>query len=282
MNSETIKENSIRNHFIILGSDDNIFGSEYTPHRVGLFGICICLSGSAEITVGLKKYKITEDDLCTIYPDDILHIRKKSSDFKGYVISLIPEFVYSINTISDTPIYLYIKDNRCISVSKPEQEDIIRRYEDVKTHETKLHNPCRKEILHHLTITLIYEIIGLYKKGETITPLPYSRKDQLYFDFIELINNYCKQERGIEFYANKLCVSSRYLSVVCKEIAGQTAKRCIDELVIIGIQTTLVSTILSIAEISDSFNFPNASFFTKYYKEHTGITPKQYRQIEKV
>ena len=141
MNSETIKENSILNHFIILGSDDNILGSEYTPHRVGLFGICICLSGSAEITVGLKKYKITEDDLCTIYPDDILHIRKKSSDFKGYVISLIPEFVYSINTISDTPIYFYIKDNRCIPVSKPEQEDIIRRYADVNTHSTKLHNP---------------------------------------------------------------------------------------------------------------------------------------------
>ena len=65
------------------------------------------------------------------------------------------------------------------------------------------------------------------------------------------------------------------ISTVCKEIADQTAKRCIDEQVNISIQTALVSTTFSIAEISDNFNFSNASFFTKYYKEHTGIASKQ-------
>lgn len=282
MNSEKLQDNSILDNFIVSGDDENLLGFEHAPFRVELFCICICLAGNAEITVGLKKYRIYEGDLCTIFPNDLLYIREKSSDFKGYILSFIPDFVYNINIVSETSIYLYVKENRCISVSNAEQANLMRRYEDVKTYDMQINNPCRKEISQHLIIALIYEIIGFYKKCETINPLPYSKKDQLYFDFIELINGYCKQERGVEFYADKLCVSSRYLSTVCNEIATQTAKRCIDEQIIIGIQTSLITTTLSIAEIANDFNFPNASFFTKYFKHHTGITPKQYRQIEKI
>ncbi|MDR1501564.1 MAG: helix-turn-helix domain-containing protein [Prevotella sp.] len=72
------------------------------------------------------------------------------------------------------------------------------------------------------------------------------------------------------------------MSSVCKELDGQTAKKCIDEQIIINAQIVLNTTTLTVAQIADEFNFPNASFFTKFFKENVGITPKEYRNTDRV
>lgn len=268
--------------FLLEGNDKDLLGSERLPRIIQAAGICICLKGEAEINVESKKYRIKEGDMCVVFPDDILHVRKKSKDFKGYIIVLTPEFIYSINIPASTQVYLFIKEHRCISLSDKEREDLIKMYEDMKTYDARLNQPYRREISQHLAIAIVYEIISLYKKGEPVDQQSYSRKDQIYFDFMELVHSNFKKERGIEFYADKLCISSRHLSSICKELDGQTAKKCIDEQIIINIEMLLSTTTLTVAQIADEFNFPNASFFTKFFKEHTGITPKEYRNGEKV
>jgi len=268
--------------FLIEGSDKDLLGSERFPRIVEAAGVCICLKGEAEIALKSEKYHLKEGDMCVVFPEDILHVRKKSRDFKGYVMVVTPDFLYNINIPSFTQIYLFIKEHRCISLSDKEQEDLMKMYEDMKAYDTRLNNPCRKEITQHLVTAIVYEIIGLYKKGEPVNQQPYSRKDQLFFDFMDLVATHYKQERGIEFYADKLCVSSRHLSSICKELDGQTAKKCIDGQIIINVQMLLSTTTFTITQIADEFNFPNASFFIKFFKKHTGITPKKFRNLDKV
>lgn len=94
---------------------------------------------------------------------------------------------------------------------------------------------------------------------------------------MELVAKNHRKQRNIEYYANELCISSRHLSSICKEITGKTAKDCLNEYIIINIQTILATTEMTILQISEEFNFPNASFFTKFFKTQTGITPKEYR-----
>ncbi len=266
---------------IIEGSEQDLLGSERMPRIIDAAGVCICMEGEAEIAVESKKYLIKKGDMCVVFPEDILHVRKKSKDFKGLIFVLTPNFLYSINIPASTQIYLFMKEHRCISLSDKEREDLIKMYEDMKTYDARLDHPYRREISQHLVTAIVYEIISLYKKGEPFNQQSYSRKDQIYFDFMELVNTNFKKERGIEFYADKLCISSRHLTSICKELGGQTAKKCIDEQIIINIEMLLSTTTLTIAQISDEFNFPNASFFTKYFKEHTGITPKEYRNGDK-
>ena len=268
--------------FILEGNNKDLLGSERLPRIIRAAGICICMKGEAEINVESKKYRIKEGDMCVVFPDDILHVRKKSKDFKGYIIALTPDFVYSISIPSSIQVYLFMKEHRCISLSDKECKDLIKMYEDMKAYDARLDQPYRREISEHLAIAIVFEIVGLYKKGEPLNQQVYSRKDQIYFAFMELVHANFKKERGIEFYADKLCISSRHLSSICKELDGQTAKKCIDEQIIINIRMLLSTTTLTIAQISDEFNFPNASFFTKFFKEHTGITPKEYRNGEKV
>jgi len=268
--------------FLIEGSNKDLLGSERYPRIVEAAGACICLKGEAEIAVESKKYHIKEGDMCVVFPEDTLHVRKKSENFKGYIIVAAPDFIYNFNIPSATQIYLYIKEHRCISLSDRERDDLIKMYEDMKAYDTRSDSLYQKEISQHLFTAILYEIVGLYQKGEPLIQQSYSRKDQLYFDFMKLVRSNYKTERGIEFYANKLCVSSRHLSSICKELDGQTAKKCIDRQIIIYAQMLLNTTTLTIAQIADEFNFPNASFFTKFFKEHNGMTPKEYRNAGKV
>ncbi|WP_288736647.1 helix-turn-helix domain-containing protein, partial [uncultured Parabacteroides sp.] len=92
-----------------------------------------------------------------------------------------------------------------------------------------------------------------------------------------VLENY-KQERSVAFYADKLCVTAKYLSLISKEVSGQPAGNWIDEYVILEAKTLLKSSQMSIQEIADSLNFANQSFFGKYFKHHTGISPKEYRK----
>lgn len=94
-------------------------------------------------------------------------------------------------------------------------------------------------------------------------------------------NGYWKttSRKGVlPFMQDKLCVTAKYLSLISKEVSGQPAGNWIDEYVILEAKTLLKSSQMSIQEIADSLNFANQSFFGKYFKHHTGISPKEYRK----
>ena len=96
-----------------------------------------------------------------------------------------------------------------------------------------------------------------------------------------IIDNY-KLERNIKFYANKLNLSTQYLSTTVKKMTGKTLTDIISNLVIHDAKAKLRSTGLSIQEISDSLNFSDISSFGKYFKRYTEMTPTQYRNCDEI
>ncbi len=84
-------------------------------------------------------------------------------------------------------------------------------------------------------------------------------------------------ERSVTFYADKLFVTPKHLSAVLKEISEKTAGEWIDLRVILEAKLLLRSTGLNIQEISTKLNFANQSFFGKYFKHLTGMSPRDYR-----
>lgn len=262
---------------VLNGSDGDLLRLEEFPHIIDAAGLCICMEGEIEITIGSQSYPIKKNDLGIIFPNDILYVRNKSADFKGYLLVVTTDFFQLLNVASGTSIYLYIKDNPCISLKEKDKDSLIRICDFLKEYDLRIEHPYREEISKHLMFSIIYEVISIYKKGEPLKQVPYSRKNQLYYNFMELLTKNYSMHRELEFYADKLCITSRHLSNICKETTGQTAKECINRHLIINIKILLETTDMTIAQISEELNFPNASFFTKFFKEHTKMTPKEYR-----
>lgn len=110
-----------------------------------------------------------------------------------------------------------------------------------------------------------------------------SSAENLFKKFINLLSSFAPQERKVTFYAEKLFVSSKYLSKVSKSQSGYTASELINKFVTREIEFMLKHLDKSIKEIAHEMNFPNTSFFGKYVKANLGISPRQYRKrlIEK-
>ena len=92
-----------------------------------------------------------------------------------------------------------------------------------------------------------------------------------------LTAKYLPQERNINFYASKLCITPKYLSYIVKQASGKTPTILIKEKVMDEIKYRLCHTQATIKEITYALNFPNPSFFGKYFKAETGISPAAYR-----
>jgi AraC-like DNA-binding protein len=267
--------------FMVDGSEKDILGLEQLPRIVDAAGLCICLEGESEIVIEAQNYRMRKGDMCVIFPNDILYVNKKSSDFKGYTIACTPEFLESANIPSRTPLYLYIKDHPFISLNRQEQKDLLKMCDFLKKHDSREGHPCREEISRHLASAIIYEVIGIYEKGEPIRQQPYSLKNNLYFELMQLIAQNYRKHRNVEFYAGELCITPRYLSAICKDVTGMTATDCINRHVIVNARILLITTEMTILQISEEMNFPNPSFFTQFFKKHMNMTPKEYRNLNK-
>ena len=104
------------------------------------------------------------------------------------------------------------------------------------------------------------------------------RQGELLFrKFIKLLSSYEATDRSVKGYAEKLCVTPKYLSTVCKSVSGKTALEWIHDFLADSITHKLKYTDVSIKEIADELGFPNISFFGKFVKSRFGVSPKEYR-----
>ena len=106
---------------------------------------------------------------------------------------------------------------------------------------------------------------------------PLKREEILFKEFIRLVSEYHRKERRVDFYADQLFLSSKHFSTVIKKVSGKTAGEWIDEYVILEAKTLLKYSAMSIQEVAYYMNFPNPSFFGKYFKHHTGMSPSEYK-----
>ena len=94
---------------------------------------------------------------------------------------------------------------------------------------------------------------------------------------MELLPKHVRKERSVAWYADRLCVTPKHLTVAVREASGRTAGQWIDEFVVLEAKVLLRSTDLTVQEISVRLNFANQSFFGKYFRRVAGMSPRQYR-----
>ena len=127
-------------------------------------------------------------------------------------------------------------------------------------------------------MSLLYELSDI--AGRVILQQhdkPMNRKEEYAEQFLSDLSKNHKRERSVKFYADRLHITPKYLSGIVREVSGRLASEWIEEVVINEAKNMLSNTSMTIQEISDELNFSNQSFFGKYFKEHTGISPKAFR-----
>lgn len=143
--------------------------------------------------------------------------------------------------------------------------------------------PFRKEIITSIVKAALYELLSNVVTDICNPIIEYKLEFDkasgiLFKKFINLLIGCRIKPRTVTWYADKLCVSPKYLSAVCKNVSGKTAFHWINQYVQIDIRHWLKNSDRTIKEIADILDFPNISFFGKYCRQHFGMSPTEYRK----
>lgn len=266
--------------FVIFDDLNEIPLFDYPSRIADAAVFAICQKGSVRISINLKEYTIVPNNLVVLLPDQIVQHYERSDDFAGIFLGVSKQFIDDTipgmkNLLS---AFFYVRDHPCTTLTE-EELDYLSEYHPMLRKRVKMkEHVYRKEVIQSLLLSLFYDVCNIFRKHQPANEGKRSRKEELFGLFMQTVLENYKQERSVAFYADKLCVTAKYLSLISKEVSGQPAGNWIDEYVILEAKTLLKSSQMSIQEIADSLNFANQSFFGKYFKHHTGISPKEYRK----
>lgn len=251
------------------------------PCRMYATLVFFCLDGEIEFSINLKRYSVGSDTIVVAFDGDIIQIHRVEA-LEAYAILLSSDYLndLQIDFRNRSTFYINTRNHSIAHVSHLELMNIMPYYPLLKTNMENIRAESH-EILKGLVQAFSYTVISImqvYSKhvdGANTDHIP--RSQQLFEKFMALLKLHHTTNRGVKFYADRLCLTPNYLSEGIKEYSGKSVAEWINEYVILEAKIMLKNTDLSIQEISFRLNFVTQSAFGKYFKLHTGMGPKFYR-----
>lgn len=262
---------------VAIGIDGFLFrhlGMASSPFLVEDYRMGMIVRGQLRGIINLQEHTMKEGAIVFITPGTIVEPLEVSDDFLLEGMGL-PADLFLMAHGGRLPELFngQVKDGRRI-VSFEERiilDRMLRLLHDL-TGETDI----SKEVIYSMVSTVTHYYNQLFDDCTSVSSPSHS--NEIFNRFLRLVNLHGSKEHQLAFYAEKLCITSRYLGTVVLATSGVGAKEWIDRAVISTAKVLLRHSDKQISEIADELNFPNVSFFCKYFKRLTGSTPQQYRK----
>lgn len=242
----------------------------------------VCTGGNAVIEVFDCPARITLNDLVVILPLQLVSIREVSDDFSMTFFKIPREMFQEIMSgISRlTPdFYFYMRRNFKFHLNDVEAQRFLHFCGLIDYRATEVKTLYRKESTIHLLRVFYWDMFVSFKEDiEGQKSFRFSHKEQIAFKFSMLVIEYHKVSREVAFYADQLCISPKYLTMIMQEVNGQSARDCIAEYIILEMKALLRDANLDIKDLVRKTGFPNQSSLSSFFRRHTGMSPSEYRE----
>lgn len=266
---------------MIVSSDRSTeWGLLRYPCRLEAMVIALCATGRGRATINLKEYEVGPETIVANLPENIIRIDGVSDDFQGHILIVSLEFLREaqIDLKNMIPLYMHLKSHPVSTLSDGATRRLTEFYGLIRECIEDTQSLFRTEIVRGLVRAFLYKCCD---QLNNIAPAEdrsvKSRHEVLFLRFIELLTIHHKRERSVGFYADRMHITPKYMSSLMRRITGRSAAEWIDEYVILEAKTLLKYSGLSIQEVAYELNFSTQSFFGKYFKQHTGMSPGQYK-----
>ena len=254
---------------------------KYPIRMDGLF-IGIREKGRVRFSINLKEFEVSSNDLVICSPGDLMQVSPENGLHLSQNIIVSSQFLKEmyISLNSFMPFFASQKEHPVFHLTDDEVEELKKYFMMIKE-TVEGDDYFRIDITKRLLAAYLYKLGSiLYRhrpelQAEASKPL--KREEILFKEFIRLVSEHHRKERRVDFYAEKLFLSPKHFSTVIKKVSGKTAGQWIDEYVILEAKTLLKYSAMSIQEVAYYMTFPNPSFFGKYFKHHTGMSPSEYK-----
>ena len=233
----------------------------HTPQYVELGRILLVTGGKAVHQINLVPFETQPGDVLVIPQNTYISLSSLSDDYEGQMISFD---------------HLSVDFEKCVHLRLKEDDfRRIRHYVDLLW-ET-VHSKFDRKSVEHLETALLYDLKHLHtdQSGSMLSGL--SRSQLIFQRFMDALGRKEPLPRSVKAYAEEVCVSPNYLSAIVKQQSGRSVMDWLNAHAILRAQVLLRHTDLPIYEVADRLDFQCATFFSRFFKRETGVTPREYR-----
>ena len=249
-----------------------------TPFLLEGVFFALCIKGSANLSVNSKNYSIVPDTVLVLQPGQLIHITDMTADFLIQSMYISVDFFIGLPAFRDSRYFFYIHKYPCVKVPGEVSRNFLEYYSFIIKRYNRINPLYKDEIIQGLLYAMTMEYLAICDLDIPKEEHKFSkRQEKITDDFLALLMEHCNLERNVGFYAGKLCVTPKYLSATIRQTTGRSVLEWIHEMFIINSKMLLKSTNKTISEICDELNVSNDSFFCRFFREQTGMSPMQYR-----
>lgn len=257
------------------------------PCRFDGFLAFFCVSGRMKLSINLSEFEMTENSLFVYIPGNIVSVTELDRAGKdglrviiiamtrGYMAGLrtdVPKLMGKGMALIDKP-FLYIRDS---------EKKIAERYMYLISDVLESNLMYKRESVSALLSSVFFLAGGIVEQQlsesgrDKVTG--FSRSHIVFEKFLSLVSEYHMSNRTVSFYAERLCLSPKYLAKLVRTATGRSASEWIDGYVILEAKNMLRYSSLPVKEIVSRLHFPDVPTFHKFFRSRTGLTPLEYRR----
>lgn len=250
------------------------------PKRLNFILMALCRRGRAQYSIDTREQMVNPGDLLFISERHIVDNYMASPDFECLCIMVSTEFYHGFiqNVKNVSSLLLFSMNNPVVSLTPQEIQVYSNYYQTIREKLTDSGHHYRTELVKALLLAMFYDMSNVIYRVEQTGARAQTRADVIFANFVRLLEQHFRSIRRVSWYAEQLCITPKYLSEVVKQVSKRTPNEWIDNYVILEARVLLKNSTKSIKEITEYLQFPNQSFFGKYFKEHLGVSPSEYRR----
>ena len=267
------------------------------PQVLTYGAILICRKGKAMLNVNYKDWELYEGAVITLFPNDVVELKvdgdckspetengdfkspQTANNFQAEILKYNPSLLREASLQLEQTVYSSLRKDRCRQDTPVVTNIINGMFSLLKVYFDQSECTCISQLV---LCQLKAFFIGFH---EYLQRNPQYRPDEvksyrvreLFNRFMMLLERDYKISRDVNYYAAQMNISSKYLTNIVSLVTGHTPKTIIDQYVILQLKMHLKRTTQSIKEMAWEFHFADVSFFCRYFKKHTGLTPQQIR-----
>ena len=266
------------------------------PQVITYGAILICRRGKAMLIVNYKDWEMYEGAVITVFPNDVVELKVKSEErrvknsnaevddkasFEVEILKYNASLLREASLQLEQTVYSSLREDRCRQDSPVVTHIINSMFSLLKVYFNQSECTCISQLV---LLQLKAFFVGFHEylqRNPQFRPedeVKSYRVRELFNRFMMLMERDYKQSRDVNYFANLMHITSKYLTNIVRQVTGHTPKTIIDQYVILQLKMQLQRTSQSIKEIAWEYHFTDVSFFCRYFKKHTGLTPQQVRE----
>lgn len=295
-NYTKIENYSLRDIINILG-EEAVQGTEFHVHcnkelyfenpfpfpfRSNNTGILLLLCGRMKVQIDLENFIVCPKDTMVFSSQSIIHILEIIEPVQSIGFVFTDEFAMTnMLNYEDIRLFRFTELNQSPILSLTEDQfavilEIMTKMQKLYLSQSESNLYKNAKVFHYFNL-LALEMMEMHRSRANQADLKTNRKKELVHEFLSLLSIHVRKNRNVQFYADKMFITSGHLSKLLKEATGNTSREIIEEAVVMEARNLLMETSHSLAEIAEMLNFSDQSFFGKFFKKKMKITPKSFR-----